>query len=273
MKNRRLFHTLTALLSAAPLFGSAAYAGPALDGLPGYSAADLREAPVPAPLPQETYPDYVQDRKPASLVSSSGDIRVIGGVRFELQDKDAQRYSWREARIDVSRLDEAYWGYRSGGVGHSYLMFTFKDGAESDGKPMRGLVLEALPWEKKGEPYLPFTAGLREHYPLVWNAVSWDSFLETSLINKYTVDVYPLKIGREEKLRLLEEGIKEAARDHSGEKYNTFFNSCSTNALKVFTAGTGHRLYAAKMLPSVLVKHLQLRGFLGPRQTYAPAGD
>ncbi|MDA8130358.1 MAG: DUF4105 domain-containing protein [Elusimicrobia bacterium] len=272
MKNRRLFHTLTALLSVAPLFSAAAYAGSALEELPGYSAEDLRGALAPAPLLQETYPDYVQDRKPASLVSGSGDVRVIGGVRFELQDRDSQLYAWREARIDMSQLDEAYWGYRSGGVGHSYLMFTFKDGAESAGRPMSGLVIEALPWEKKGEPYLPFTAGIRDHYPLVWNVVSWDSFLETSRLNKYTVDVYPLKLSREEKLRLLDEGIKEATRDHSGEKYHTFLNSCSTNALKVFTSGTGHHLYVAKMLPSILVKHLKLRGFLGQRLTYAPSG-
>ena len=55
-------------------------------------------------------------------------------------------------------------------------------------------------------------------------------------------------------------------RGHDGEKYHTFFNSCSSNALKVFSRATGHHLVIGKMLPSVVVEHLKLRGFLGERQ-------
>jgi hypothetical protein len=261
MRNTRLLQfpvIVSVLLSLAPAVKAAA-----IDDLP------LVELAVPAvQLAQaETYPDYVQDRKPAALLRSAGDTRVIGGVRFE-RDAATGLYAWREASVDESQLAEAYWGYRSGGVGHSFLMFTFNGGAVSAGKPLSGLVVEALPWEKKGEDYSPFGAGLNGHYPLIWNVVAWDSFLETSALNKYRVDVYPLKLSREEKIRLLDEAIKHATGDYSGEKYNTFFDSCSTNALKVFTAATGHQLLVAKMLPAVVVEHLKLRGFLGDKQSY-----
>ena len=140
-------------------------------------------------------------------------------------------------------------------------MFAFKDGTK--------LVVEALPWKKKGEKFDPLVAGVTGKYALVWNMVSWDSFLETAVgRDGLYVDVYPLKLSREDKLRLLDEAVKESTRDYSGEKYHTFLNSCSTNALKVFTRATGHHLLVGKVMPSVVVKHLKLRGFLGEGRHY-----
>lgn len=260
------------LLLCLPLIPAAASAQFALQGL---SAGQLRDA-FPAAIPevsasaaviQETYPDFEQDRKPAVQLSNSGGERLLGGVRFD-RDRATGVYDWSELRLQDARLEEVYWGYKSGGVGHSFLLFRFKDGAwDKAGRPVSGLVIEVLPWKKKGESFSPFGAGLSGHYPLIWNTGTWDSFLQTAVERDNAhVDVYPLKISREEKLRLLDAGIKEAVRDLGGEKYNTFFNSCSTNALKVFTAATGHHLLVGKTLPSAVVEHLKVRGFLGKRE-------
>jgi len=247
------------LILSLQLFTASAYAQPsALEGLLSVPAAFLPTISAPAPSLVETYPDYEQDRKPATQLYNAGGVRVLSGVRFE-RNPATDVYSWRELKIEDSQLDEAYFGFRSGGVGHNFLMFSFKDGTK--------LVIEALPWKKKGEVYSPFGCGVSGKYPLVWNLVEWHGFLETAVGHDgLYVDVYPMKLSRAEKLRLLDEAITEAVRDHSGEKYNTFFNSCSTNALMVFGRATGNHLIVGKLLPSVVVEHLSLLGFLGERQ-------
>ena len=247
------------LIFSLQLFTAAAYAqAPALEELLSVPGAAVPEVSAPAPARAETYPDFEQDRKPAVQISNSGGLRVLSGVRFE-RDAKTNLYRWGELRIEDAALGEVYFGFRSASVGHNFLMFAFKDGTR--------LVVEVLPWKKKGEKFDPFIAGISGKYALVWNLVSWDSFLETAVgRDGLYVDVYPLKISREEKLRLLDEAIKESTRDYSGEKYHTFFNSCSSNALKVFSRATGHHLVVGRMMPSVVIQHLKLRGFLGDRQ-------
>ena len=246
-----------------PLFAAAVHGGtPALGDLllaPGAGIPGVA-APVPAPVQAETFPEYEQDRKPARQLSKAGGVRVLDGVRFE-RDAEKNIYRWGQLRVEDAALEEVYFGFRSASVGHNYLMFSFKDGTR--------LVVEVLPWKKKGEKFDPIVAGMTGKYDLVWNLVSFDSFLETAVgRDGLYVDIYPLKVSREEKLRLLDEAITEATRDHRGEKYHTFFNSCSSNAIKVFTRATGHHLVVGRMLPSVVIKHLKLRGFLGERQHY-----
>ncbi len=267
MKANRSMLRQGLFLLSLPLFTAAAYAqSPALKELLSVPGAAVPGISAPSPVQAETYPDYVQDRKPATQSYNSGGVRVLNGVRFE-RDPATDLYSWRDLKLEDGKLDEAYFGFRSGGVGHAFLMFTFNGGAMSDGKPVRGLVVEVLPLEKKGEDFSPFGGGISGKYPLVWNMVEWNSFLEAAVgRDGLFVDVYPIKISREEKLRLLDEAITEAVRDHSAEKYNTIFNSCATNALKVFGRATGHNLVLGNHLPSVVIEHLKLRGFLGDRQ-------
>lgn len=251
-----------------PLFTAAAQAQTAaFDSLrlaPGAGTLEIA-ATVPAPVPAlaETYPDMEQDRKPATQLSDLNGVRVLDGVRFE-RDAKNNGYRWGQLKVEDAALEEVYFGFRSASVGHNFLMFSFKDGAK--------LVVEVLPWKKKGEKFDPFVAGVTGKYALVWNMVSFDSFLETAVgRDGLYVDVYPMKLSREEKLRLLDEAVKESTRDYTGEKYHTFFNSCSSNALKVFSRATGHHLLVGRMMPSVVIKHLKLRGFLGERLHYDAA--
>lgn len=228
-------------------------------GVPGAAAADVA-VPVSGPAAVENYPDYEQDRKPAAQISNAGGVRVLSGVRFE-RDAEKNIYRWGELKIEDAALEEVYFGFRSASVGHNFLLFTFKDGAR--------LVVEVLPWKKKGEKFDPIVAGTTGKYDLVWNLVSFDSFLETAVGSQgLYVDVYPMKLSREEKLRMLDAAIAESTRDYRGEKYHTLLNSCSSNALKVFAKGTGHHLVLGRMLPSVVIKHLKLRGFLGEARHY-----
>ncbi len=255
---------LLSVLSLAPASAQLSLEGASADYVRGLAAA----VPAPAaPSAAETYPDFEQDRKPSSLVSENGGERVLGGVRFD-RDSATGVYGWGELKLADAGLEEAYWGFKSGGVGHSFLLFRFKDGAgDSAGRAVSGVVFEVLPWKKKGESFEPFTAGLAGHYPLVWNVGTFDGFLQTAVErDNARVDVYPLKISREEKLRLLAAAVRAATRDLGGEKYNTFFDSCSTNALKVLTEATGSHFLVGRTLPSAVVEHLKLRGFLGARE-------
>jgi len=246
-----------------PFFTAAAYAQTAaFDSLLLAPGAEALEMALPAPVPAlaETYPDMEQDRKPGKQLSNANGERVLDLVRFE-RDAKANTYRWGQMRIEDAQLEEVYFGFRSASVGHNFIMFSFKGGEK--------LVVEVLPWKKKGEKFDPIVAGMTGKYALVWNMVSFDSFLETAVgrDNLY-VDVYPMKLSREEKLRMLDVAIAEATRDYGGEKYNTMTNSCSSNALKVFAKATGHHLVIARMLPSVVIKHLKMRGFLGDAQHY-----
>ena len=249
------------LVLSVPLFAANTYSQTnALADLMGAPGAAVLDVAVPGPVAVESYPDYEQDRKPAAQVSNAGGVRVLAGVRFE-RDAKANIYRWGELRIEDAALEEVYFGFRSASVGHNFIMFSFKDGAK--------LVVEVLPWKKRGEKFDPIVAGTTGKYDLVWNLVSFDSFLETAVGSQgLYVDVYPMKLSREEKLRMLDAAIAEATRDYRGEKYNTLTNSCSSNALKVFAKGTGHHLVLGRMLPSVVIKHLKMRGFLGEAQHY-----
>lgn len=227
----------------------------ALTDLLSVPGTEVMDVAVPGPVAVETFPTYEQDRKPGKQLSNANGVRVLDVVRFE-RDAKSNTYRWGQLKIEDAALEEVYFGFRSASVGHNYLMFAFKDGAK--------LVVEVLPWKKKGEKFDPIVAGTTGKYDLVWNMVSFDSFLETTVGSQgLYVDVYPMKLSREEKLRMLDVAIAEATRDYSGEKYNTFTNSCSSNALKVFAKATGHHLVLGRMMPSVVIKHLKLRGFLG----------
>lgn len=261
LKTRLLFTFLLPLIAPAAYAQGLAYQNLLLT--PGLQAPELA-LPAPVPVQAETYPDMEQDRKPAVQLANENGVRVLDGVRFE-RDAKSNTYRWGQLRVEDAQLEEAYFGFRSASVGHNFLMFAFKDGTE--------LVVEVLPWKKKGEKFDPFVAGMSGKYALVWNHVSFDSFLETAVgRDGLYVDVYPLKISREEKLKLLAEALKESTRDYRGEKYHTLTNSCSSNALKVFTRATGHHLLVGRMLPSVVIKHLKLRGFLGERRHYEGSG-
>lgn len=262
--------SLFSLLLSLPLLAASAYAQFDLQGVSSaglrLSAAAVPAASAPsAQLAAETYPDREQDRKPASLVSDDGTELLLAGVRFD-RDPATGVYDWNELRIRPDRLREVYWGYRSGGVGHTFMLFRFDGGAwDRNGRPVEGVVIEALGWKAKGEKYSPFGGGLSGRYPLIWNVGTWDSFLQTAIgRDGARADVYPLKISRDGKLAMLRLAVREATRDLGGEKYNTFLDSCSSNALKVFSGATGHHLVVGKMLPAAVVEHMKLRGFLGP---------
>lgn len=246
-----------------PFFTAAAYAQTAaFDSLLLAPGAGTLEIALPSPVPAlaETYPDMEQDRKPGKQLYNANGARVLDLVRFE-RDAKSNTYRWGQLKVEDAALEEVYFGFRSASVGHNFIMFSFKGGEK--------LVVEVLPWKKKGEKFDPIVAGMTGKYALVWNMVSFDSFLETAVgrDNLY-VDVYPMKLSREEKLRMLDAAIAEATRDYTGEKYNTLSNSCSSNALKVFTKATGHHLVIARMMPSVVIKHLKMRGFLGDAHHY-----
>lgn len=258
---------LAALLLPGAVFGQDIADIKALEGLayagPEIAVADIKSAPV-----QGDISAYDPAQGPAWLVSDAGGGYVVDGVRDEIDPADPEAYIWEAMTIKPELVDEAYWGYEGGGIGHSFLTFSFKKGGVTDpgGRDISGLVFSAEAWYKKGEPYEPFTLGVQDHYPLLWVLASWESFAEYELRNNTRdLSLFPLKIDREQRLALLKIAIREGVKDRRGEFYNTFTRSCTNMPMNVLGESIGRDFRFFKTLPSAGVAHLKAARLAGER--------
>lgn len=239
----------------------------ALDGI-AYAGPEIAVSEIkPAPVQGDTSA-YDPAQGPAWLVSAAGGRYVVGGVRDEINPADTETYIWEAMTIAPELVDEAYWGYEGGGIGHSFLTFSFKKGGVTDpgGRDISGLVFSAEAWYKKGEPYAPFTLGIQDHYPLLWVLASWESFAEYELRNNTRdLSLFPLKITQEQKLALLKTAIREGVKDRRGEFYNTFTRSCTNMPMNVLGESIGKDFRFFKTLPSAGVARLKAARLAGER--------
>lgn len=254
---------LTALLMPAAAFGREIGNIAALDGY-SYGGPEI-EVSGPAPVPAYLSA-YDPAQGPASLLTAGAGGYVVDGIRDEQNPADPETYIWEAMSIKPELVDETYWGYEGGGIGHSFLAFSFQKGGVTDpgGRDISGLVFSAEAWYKKGEPYEPFTLGVRDHYPLLWVLASWESFAEYELRNNTRdLSLYPLKIEREQKLALLRVAVREGVKDRRGEFYNTFTRSCTNMPMRVLGESVGKDFRFFKTLPSAGVAHLKASGLIG----------
>lgn len=258
---------IVALICPASAFSQELSGIRALDGL-SYAGPEA-EVPAATPAPVPGGPSgYDPAQRPAVLLSAEDGSYVVGGVRDEINPADPETYIWDAMTIKPELADEVYWGYEGGGVGHSFLVFSFRKGGVTDpgGKDISGLVFSAEAWYKAGEAYKPFTLGVRDHYPILWLLASWESFAEYELRNNTRdLSLYPLRLKPEEKLAMIKIAVREAVKDRGGEFYNTFTRSCTNMPMNVLGESIGKDFRFFKTLPSAGVAHLKAERLIGKR--------
>lgn len=250
---------LAVLFFPAAAFGQEIGNIQALDGY-DYAGPELKASDVKPEAVLGENLSYDPAQGPALLVSAVGGSYVVDGIRDEINPADPETYTWEAMTIKPELLDETYWGYEGGGIGHSFLTFSFKKGGVTDpgGKDISGLVFSAEARYLKGEPYAPFTLGVQDHYPLLWVLASWESFAEYELRNNTRdLSLFPLKLTPAEKLAMLKIAIREGVKDRSGEFYNTFTRSCTNMPMNVLGESVGKDFRFFKTLPSAGVAHLK----------------
>lgn len=236
----------------------------ALEGL-DLSGAEVPAAGLPAPA-GDKFMRFDPAQRPASLAAETADGYSVSGIRSGLLPGSAEDYAWDTMRIRPALVSEAYWGYESGGVGHSFLVVSFARGgvADASGRDVSALVFSAEAWYLKGEPYKPFTLGVRDHYPLIWVLASWDSFAEYELRNNTReLTVFPLKLDAGQKESLLRIAVREGVKDRAGEYYHTFRKSCTNMPMSILGESLGREFRFFKTLPAAGVEHLKLEKLIG----------
>lgn len=214
----------------------------------------LLSAPAPQAAPDyaSSYGDFEGYQKPAMLLGSEGDSYTVAGVRGSHLPENRDIFEWDTMTVRPDLVEEAYWGYESGGVGHSYLVFAFKPGGLTDqrGRDIAGLVVSAEAWYRKGEAYKPLTLGVQDHYPLIWVLSTWDSFAEFEFrANTRNLHVSPLKISSARKAALVRVGVREGVKSRPGDYYHTFKNSCTNLPMGMIGEVIGKDFRFFKVVP------------------------
>ncbi len=217
--------------------------------------------------PVDKYSQYDNSQRPATQLAGSGGTYVIQGIRGE--ETGDYVWDWDTMSINAGQLDEAYWGYEGGHIGHSFLLFAFKKGGMVDqkGRNLKGLIVSVEAWQKHGEKYRPLTLGVQDHYPLLWDLNTWTSFADyEATYSKRPLDIYPLHITMAQKVKMLEAAIRESVMP-THEYYNTFKNSCTNRPIGLLGEATGKDFVTLKTVPIFAVEHLKAEGLISEGTT------
>lgn len=217
----------------------------ALDQLVGTSDLNITipEAPLPdrGPILDSIYntwdpaAPFSYSQAPALVLSNAGGVTVIKNVRSGPAPADHKSYAWETLTVKTALIEKVIFGYRTYGVGHSFLVFVFRDGGavNSLGKSVRALTFGAEGWSR--EPYgYTLSHALNGRYPLIWAATTFESY--TGYITAKKTDSFfkNMNLGPEQTARLftlLIARIDETNRNK--EMYNMFTNSCTNNPVNL----------------------------------------
>lgn len=231
---------ITALFSVSQAQDKAA-----LDQLLGTSDVNIAipEAPPPdrGPVLDSIYNTWdpaaplSYSQAPALILSNTGGLTVIKNVRSGAAPADHKSYAWETLTVKTALIDKVIFGYRTYGVGHSFLLFVFKEGGaiNSLGKNVRALTFGAEGWSR--EPYgYTLSHALNGRYPLIWLATTFESYTGYIVAKKTDSFFKNMNLGPERTARLfslLIARIDETNRNK--EMYNMFTNSCTNNPVNL----------------------------------------
>ncbi|MDD5209080.1 MAG: DUF4105 domain-containing protein [Elusimicrobiales bacterium] len=217
----------------------------ALDQLAGTSDINITipEAPLPdrGPILDSIYnawdpaAPFSYSQAPALALSYTGGVTVIKNVRSGPAPADHKSYAWDTLTIKTALIEKVVFGYRTYGVGHSFLVFVFRDGGavNSLGKSVRALTFGAEGWSR--EPYgYTLAHALNGRYPLIWAATTFESYTGYIVAKKTDSFFKNMNLGPAQTARLF--GLLMARIDETNrnkEMYNMFTNSCTNNPVNL----------------------------------------
>ncbi len=192
---------------------------------------------------------------PATLRSEQPDGKVtVGNVRWGWQE--AEHYAdWKpdfeDTTIDPAHVKNVYacvsrfpptWL-----AAHNFLVFEFDDGSPlkaASGKTDRGLVVSLDARLHEGQRFDKID-GLKKQFGTVVQLGTWRDVVQFACNSRHrAIEEYPLDLSQDQKQALLQNCLKDALADRSGEWYDTYANNCTT--------------YVVHQLNSVLPKGQQM---------------
>ncbi|MBI4352038.1 MAG: DUF4105 domain-containing protein [Elusimicrobia bacterium] len=229
---------------------------------------------VPAP--------YQPRRRQARLLLDNGSDLVMGNVRelrgnLPLPDS----FDWTTASMKPGLVKNVYFVKKPFApeflAAHSFFLFTFEKGGLTDGngKEPAGLTLSIEARTRVGQSFSPLT-GLGNAFGIIWHLATWEDYAARTIhLEKGRLAPYPMKLSREEKVKVLRESMALAAVDREGEFYQTITNNCTNNLLiilnRVLPEDRRVKMWAIPYMiynmratmPLFVIKDLQQHGLLG----------
>ncbi|HBB66687.1 MAG TPA: hypothetical protein DCZ93_05190 [Elusimicrobia bacterium] len=134
---------------------------------------------------------------------------------------------------------KSYQGFPYAGA-HGFLAFKFRPGGVTDekGRSVRGLVISLNTYSLvPGVQNQGILDGLRGKYAVHYNINSAEGYVEANVFTDGNhISLYPLTLSRDRQVKLLENAIRQATANRTGEMYSLVYNSC-TNAVVSFVNG------------------------------------
>lgn len=195
-------------------------------------------------MPRDQSWDHLQPyQRPA--IRSSREDGILGfenirdGLETGLPPEKGKRWRWFRGTIDPSRVRDAFLVQKpffpEQVASHFLVRFTFHPGGFSveNGQETDGLVISVESQRLKDQFY-SIWKGFLHTYRVVWVLSTWKDYRELSgQVEGLSLIAHPFRPVSPKIREYLLELLGEASLDHSGEWYNSLFNNCYTNLLRI----------------------------------------
>ncbi len=228
--------------------------------------AALAYAPSAATVAVQRHPYILsKDSRGYALANVNWGVQhSADGKRLKRED-GVFKFIWpKSVTVRPDFLEAAYVGKKSlqslpyAGV-HGFLAFKFKPGGVTDenGNSVRGLVISLNTYSLvPGVQNQGIIDGLRGKYAVHYNISSAEGYVEQNVFTDGNrISLYPLTLPRARQIQLLENAMRQATANRTGEMYSLIYNSC-TNAVVSFINGvlSKDEKIAAGWMPEIVYR-------------------
>jgi len=179
---------------------------------------------------------YTYAQNPAAATPGKDGAVTLANVRFGRTPADHKTYAWGGVTVNPALVDKAIYAYKTFGTGHTFLVFTFKEGGAitDKGENLRAMTFGAEGWSREPKGY-NITHALAGKYPLIWLVTTFESYADYT-VNYKQKEIFfrNMNIGPDQTRRLF--GLLLARIDETNrnkETYDLFSNSCTNNPVNL----------------------------------------
>ncbi|MBF0543995.1 MAG: DUF4105 domain-containing protein [Candidatus Riflebacteria bacterium] len=178
-------------------------------------------------------PPFKSWQRPAVFVSNHNGEWTIGNVRWGVDSK-TEVASFRIVKFKPELVENVYYVLQPFApkwiAAHSLMLFTFKHGGmvTTKGEEATGLFLSVEAYQRINQHY-DLVDGLKKAFGISYILASWDDMVPFTIHRNFNFVPYPTTFSPVQKSALLQEALKQATVNRSGEYYDTLTNNCSNN--------------------------------------------
>jgi hypothetical protein len=182
--------------------------------------------------------DWNAAQTPSQLVKRDGDKYTLSNFRWgfsEVGKNDEWVPRTADTTIDASKVKDVYLAlepfFPEVVAGHGLLVFEMEeDGAvqSADGQKDFGFALSIEARRPKGMEY-GLVSGMKKNFGMIYQMGSLsDQMQKVTRQRGHKLVLHRLELDKEQKTKLIHEGLNAAVEDRVGEWYHTLTNSCYT---------------------------------------------